>query len=105
MSKDATLAISFGHSSVGHLAFSCHSSLGIRHFARHVHEVRLDSHARPHVLYAVDDHPLSLFQTVRDLPEAVVQGAGPHRADSHLVLLAHALDALLAPARAHCSPP
>src|SRR5437660_10089693 len=36
---------------------------------RHVHEFRLDRDARPHLLQAVDDHPLSRLQAVGDFPQ------------------------------------
>src|SRR4051794_15651763 len=51
----------------------------------HVHELRLDGGAGPHLLEAADDHPLARPQAVGDLPQAVVQGAHPDRADGHLV--------------------
>ena len=64
--------------------------------SRHVHELRLDGDARPHLLQAVDDHPLARLQAVGDLPQAVVERPQPDGAGDHLVLLVDDVEDLLA---------
>src|SRR5208282_2853598 len=44
---------------------------------RHVHEFRLDRDARPHLLQAVDDHPLARLQAVGDLAQTVMKCPQP----------------------------
>src|SRR5438445_13739461 len=51
---------------------------GVRRRGREMHgKVRLDRDAWPHLLQAVDDHPLARLQTVGDLPQAVVERYQP----------------------------
>src|SRR3954463_7877994 len=71
---------------------------GVRHRGRdgHVHEVRLDRGARPHLLQAVDDHPLARLQAVGDLPHAVVERPQPDGAVDHRILRVDDVEDLLA---------
>src|SRR6516165_8621447 len=52
---------------------------------RHVHKLRLDRDAWPHLLQAVDDHPLAWPEAVGDFAQAAVKGPQPDRAGDHLV--------------------
>src|SRR5262249_47489592 len=63
---------------------------------RHVHELRLDRDARPHLLQAVDDHPLARLHAVGDLPQAVMERSEANRAGDHLVVLVDDVEDLLA---------
>src|SRR5262249_2452469 len=63
---------------------------------RHVHELRLDRDARPHLLQAFDNHALAQVQALRDLPQAVVERPQLDGAGAYLVVLLDDVQDLLA---------
>src|SRR5262249_20468727 len=63
---------------------------------RHVDQLRLHGEARPHLLQAVDDHPLARLQAVGDLAQAVMECSEANGAGDDLVLLVDDVEDLLA---------